>query len=247
MPRWTGTWRGGRTYQKRNGQTVYVLRKTVDGMAYQHVLDVRTEELAEAELALFFRDPASYRPRRMQHDVRLGVDSIARYVGHLRTSGHSESYIQDSRRYLNAWATSLKGANLAKLDPSGVKATLNRWLTARKTRIIVFKAFCSWLRVQGLLPEENDPSRALRVPASRPECVHRTIAITDSGASRSPIPEQADHRFRSKPIGDTDVGMTDAVQGVIPGVMGAEKTLDVTWKQAASLARRRTWPHRGCP
>src|SRR5512143_2423125 len=34
-------------------------------------------------------------------------------------------------------------------------------------------------------------------------CVHRTIAITDSGASRSPIPEQADHRFRSKPITDS--------------------------------------------
>jgi len=174
MPRWTGTWRGGRKYQKRNGKTVYVLRKTVDGVAYQHVLDARTEEQAEAELALFFRDPAAYRPRRMQHDVRLGVDSIARYVEHLRVSGHSESYTQDSRRYLSAWATSLKGANLAKLDPYAVKTPLNQWQTARKTRIIVFKAFCSWLRAQGLLAEENDPSRALRVPASRPERAVRT-------------------------------------------------------------------------
>lgn len=31
-------------------------------------------------------------------------------------------------------------------------------------------------------------------------CVFRAKSITDSGASRSPIPEHGDHRFRSKPI-----------------------------------------------
>jgi len=42
---------GGRKYQKRNGRTVYVIRKTVEGVAYQHTLDVRTEE--QARTALF--------------------------------------------------------------------------------------------------------------------------------------------------------------------------------------------------
>ena len=39
------------------------------------------------------------------------------------------------------------------------------------------------------------------------QAVHRfrSKPITDSGASRSPIPEQADHRFRSKPITDSVV------------------------------------------
>ena len=35
------------------------------------------------------------------------------------------------------------------------------------------------------------------------ECAFRSKPITDSGASRSPIPEQADRRFRSKPITDS--------------------------------------------
>src|SRR5207247_2048991 len=35
-------------------------------------------------------------------------------------------------------------------------------------------------------------------------CVHRAMANTDSGASRTPIPAQAEHRFRRKP--NTDSG-----------------------------------------
>ena len=35
------------------------------------------------------------------------------------------------------------------------------------------------------------------------ECVFRSKPITDSGATRSPIPAQADHRFRSNPITDS--------------------------------------------
>jgi len=35
-------------------------------------------------------------------------------------------------------------------------------------------------------------------------CVHRAMSNTDSGASRTPIPGQAEHRFRRKP--NTDSG-----------------------------------------
>ena len=33
-------------------------------------------------------------------------------------------------------------------------------------------------------------------------CAYRWKAIADSGARRSPIPVEADHRFRSKPIAE---------------------------------------------
>jgi hypothetical protein len=36
-------------------------------------------------------------------------------------------------------------------------------------------------------------------------CAFRTKAITDSGACRSPIPTEADHRFRSMPIAERTV------------------------------------------
>jgi hypothetical protein len=34
------------------------------------------------------------------------------------------------------------------------------------------------------------------------DCGYRSMPITDSGASRSLIPVEADHRFRSKPIAE---------------------------------------------
>jgi hypothetical protein len=34
------------------------------------------------------------------------------------------------------------------------------------------------------------------------KCVFRSMPIADSGASRSPIPVEGDHRFRSKPIAE---------------------------------------------
>jgi hypothetical protein len=34
------------------------------------------------------------------------------------------------------------------------------------------------------------------------DCVHRPMPIADSGPSRSLIPVEADHRFRSKPIAE---------------------------------------------
>jgi ribosome biogenesis SPOUT family RNA methylase Rps3 len=43
------------------------------------------------------------------------------------------------------------------------------------------------------------------VPEAELECVFRPMSITDSGASRSLIPEEADHRFRVTPgiMGDS--------------------------------------------
>ena len=42
----------------------------------------------------------------------------------------------------------------------------------------------------------GDPSGFLEI------CGFRPMPITDSGASRSPIPVQGDHGFRSKPIAE---------------------------------------------
>ena len=42
----------------------------------------------------------------------------------------------------------------------------------------------------------------IALPAIGHSCVHRPMPITDSGPSRSLIPAEADHRFRSKPIAE---------------------------------------------
>ncbi|MFP2960581.1 hypothetical protein ACLEPN_22855 [Myxococcus sp. 1LA] len=53
MPIWTGTWAGGRTYQTKDGQKRWLIRRMVDGHRLQIALDCETERQALAQLALF--------------------------------------------------------------------------------------------------------------------------------------------------------------------------------------------------
>ena len=48
---WTGRWKGGRTFNGKDGRPVFVLRKMVQRRAYTVYLDARSETEAEAELA----------------------------------------------------------------------------------------------------------------------------------------------------------------------------------------------------
>jgi hypothetical protein len=67
---WTGKWKGGRTFNGKDGHPVYVLRKMVQGRAYTVHLDARSETEAEAELALFLRDPEGYRTRQEARQLK---------------------------------------------------------------------------------------------------------------------------------------------------------------------------------
>ena len=60
-------------------------------------------------------------------------------------------------------------------------------------------------RVQRAMAREQEEAQSRKSPKSDqgPGCVFRCNPITDSGATRSPIPAQADHRFRSNPITDS--------------------------------------------
>ena len=70
MPNWTGSWSGGRTYQTRDGRTVWVLRKMVDGRRYQIVLvGLETKAQAVRGLARSEDDPAEYRAPAARREV----------------------------------------------------------------------------------------------------------------------------------------------------------------------------------
>jgi hypothetical protein len=56
---------------------------------------------------------------------------------------------------------------------------------------------CHELRI-----DDVEHKREWRVMYYVGRCGFRTMSITDSGTSRSPIPDEADHRFRSKPIAE---------------------------------------------
>lgn len=188
MPNWTGKWAGGRTYQTSDGRTVWVLRKMVDRRPYSITLDVNSEKEAEAELALFRRDPEAYRTRtQVRQEERaeaaskamyLDAETAGRFLEYLLTEKRTPKYVKDTRLYLAQWADALGGRDLREVEPQQVKRLLGSWSTARQKRIAAFKAFCSFLEEEGLLDPNQDPSRALKVPPSRPEKAVREKGYT---------------------------------------------------------------------
>lgn len=118
MPSWSGKWKGGRTYQTHDGRTVYVLRKMVQGRHYEITLEARSEIEAEAELALFLRDPGAYQTRaeaeqtRQDAEVYLDGETVGRFLEYLRGQGRTDKYRRNVRTYLASWAEALAGKDL---------------------------------------------------------------------------------------------------------------------------------------
>ncbi|SEU28755.1 tyrosine-type recombinase/integrase [Stigmatella erecta] len=185
MPKWSGKWKGGRTYRTGDGRTVYVLRKMVQGRNYAITLDARNETEAEAELALFLRDPGAYQTKtevqQTQKDaaVYLDPETVGRFLEYLKAQGRTERYVGNVAYYLAGWAEVLVGRDLRRLTLQEVLRELARHKTARKNRITALKSYTAWLReVEAVLPVSEDCTLALKVPAARPEKAIREKGYT---------------------------------------------------------------------
>ncbi len=185
MPSWTGKWKGGRTYQTHNGRTVYVLRKMVQGKHYEITLEARSQSDAEAELALFLRDPGAYQTRsqaertRQDAEVYLESATVGRFLEYLRGQGRTEKYRRNVRAYLTFWAEALADRDLREVTLQELKRELAKASTAKKHRIIAIKSFFSFLReVEAVLPASQDATLGLKVPPPRPEKAKRNKGYT---------------------------------------------------------------------
>ena len=172
---WTGRWKGGRTFNGKDGRPVYVLRKMVQGRAYTVHLDARSETEAEAELALFLRDPEGYRTRqearqlKQEAAVYVTAETVGRFLESMRSAGTTARYVGNVGFYLATWAESLAGRDLRTVSLQELLRELARHPTGRKNRITALKSFASWLREQGALSLAEDPTVSLKVPVTRPE------------------------------------------------------------------------------
>jgi integrase len=173
---WIGKWTGGRMFAGKDGRPVYVLRKMINGRNYTIHLDARSEAEAEAELALFVRDPEGYRTRgeaqkiKNESAVFMDAASVARYLEHMRGKGTTERYAKNVGFYLAGWAAGLAGRDLRTVTLQDLLRELKRHKTARKNRITALKSFCAWLReVEGALTAGEDASISLKIPVARPE------------------------------------------------------------------------------
>src|SRR6202158_3171126 len=185
MPQWTGKWAGGRTYRKHDGSVSWFLEKMVHGVPYTMALDATSEREANAELALFRRDPARYLTKaqstaKLEREiVQLDVATVARFLAHLSSEGRTKRYRENLKTYLSQWAEQLAGRDLCEVSTQDLKNALRRWPTGKKNRIIAIKSFCSFLREEdATLPFSQDPTLALKVPPARPERAVRRKGYT---------------------------------------------------------------------
>ncbi len=182
MPNRTGKWKGGRIALSARGDPVYHLERMVRGRRYSIVLDVASEREAEAELALFVRDPGAYETRgsaiakaaaeqAQEAGDRLVIDAawVAKFLKHLQAKGRDRNYVHDTRRYLGDWAARLGDKDLRRLQLLDLKAALGKMPSAQPHRIAALKSFCSFLRDEGALRSAEDATIDLKIPQSTPE------------------------------------------------------------------------------
>ena len=176
MPQWNGKWSGGRTYAGKDGRTIYWLDRSWNGKRYGIGLDVGSEREANAELALFLRDPASYvecreaKRRTDEERVVLGVQLFEQFEQHLRRLGRDERHVRGVRHYLDWWMEELGEVDTRKVTLKDLRRCLRSAATAKRNRIMSWKVFCSFLREElAVLPRGEDASLDLHAPPSKPE------------------------------------------------------------------------------
>ncbi len=174
--KWSRKWKGGRVAIGVGGEPVYVLERMVAGQRYTISMDVTSERDADAELALFLRDPSSYQTKsavraEVEHNKLLIDDKlVGRFLKHLRSAECSEKYIDDTKRYLASWAEALGDKDLRRQELKDFQSALKAMAGARQQRIAAIKSFCSFLREEeGVLKRAEDATLDLKVPQSKPE------------------------------------------------------------------------------
>jgi integrase len=192
MGKWVGRWQGGRITKGPEGRDAFVIEKMVAGVRYAITLPVTvsSEREAEAELALFRRDPARYQADRSAEIPALTTELVARYLAWLKEKGRTEGHRGDMRTSLASWAEHIGGKDLRSLPGRSLRDLLPK-LGAKQKRIAAIKGFCTFLREEELLKVSEDPSQALKVPQAKPE-----RALTEKGYTQDFVTKTYRHTDR---------------------------------------------------
>lgn len=185
MPQWNGKWSGGRTYLGKDGRTVFWLDRSCNGKRYGIALDVGSKREAEAELALFLRDPPGYVERREakrradDERVVLGDHLIDQFQKHLEGLGREPRHVRGCRHYVDWWFSQLGEVDLRTVELKDLRRCLMGVVTAKRNRIASWKIFCSFLREElAILPRGEDSSLDLHAPPAKPEKLNREKGYT---------------------------------------------------------------------
>ncbi len=173
--KWSGRWAGGRTYENhRSGRgTVYVIEKMLHGERYTIPLGVGDKQSAEAELALFMRDPVLYRAQHLTRTapqpegLRIDEASIREVIGALRRDNRTEPYLKDVARCLADWADELRGKPLQAVSKADIEKILTK-NKSRNHRLAALKSFCTYYVKAGRLAAAQNPAALVEIKAPPP-------------------------------------------------------------------------------
>ena len=173
-PSWIRKWAGGRV-KDVDGAEVFFIERMIAKQRFAIRLDVGSEQDAEAELALFLRDPLNYRTKREAAAADPGAlvldaETLQAFADYAREQGLSEDYRKDILgHYLSQWAEALGRRDLRKVSLRELRALLNRavWKPGRRHRIVALRSFTAWARQDTRLRPADDPTGELLVPQPR--------------------------------------------------------------------------------
>jgi len=174
-------WLGGYVRQGKKGP-VFIIEKVVGGRHFHVSTKCRTERAALRELERFESNPDGYDPRRRfekSDDVPMTAELIDEHERwQLQVKRNTPEHVTACGTYLEAWLLELAGRDLRTLRLIDLKATLAKWKTAERHRVIAIKGFYRWLRQEkGLVRHAEDPTLDLPVPAARPAKLKRRRAV----------------------------------------------------------------------
>ena len=164
---WPG---GGYIHRQADGRDLFIIEREVNGVRYHISTRAHSPKAAAAQLARFEANPSEYRPDGDAAEVVLNQQLLDEYLDHLTAKGLTRRYIKSSGNILIDWRLAWGGRDLRRLDlRADLLEKLERW-GGQKHRIIVVKAFFTWLRrKKALVKRTEDPTLDLTVPQSSPE------------------------------------------------------------------------------
>ena len=179
---WIGKWDGGRVRTGRNGDSVWVLERMIEGRRYVKALDARSEKEALAELALFNSAPDQYATKveraAQAKAVFINDYLLRRLDARMEKEEQSQGHRKSIDTYLRAWAKVLKPKDFRRITLAHLKTALATWDTAERYRVIAIRTFTAFLREEGLLTLAQDASQDLPVPPAKPGKPHEARAYT---------------------------------------------------------------------
>lgn len=166
-------WLGGRIYiNRRSGLgKVYVIERSHGGRRYSVPLTNCNEKQAEAELALFLRDPPAYAEARRSkraapaESLRIDEETAQKVIDALKAEGKTEPYLKQLAAYVTDWGNEFEGQAIATIRPEQVEKILSK-RGARNHRLSALKSFCTFFESRAggeLLKHEQNPVAKIEI------------------------------------------------------------------------------------